>query len=727
MASITLYIRQRKGALIALLLTCLLLACGGGGNNSVDGVNNGGNSGGNNGGGGGNNGGRSSYTVGGTVSGLAPTKTITLRLNNSEQITVTGDGNFQFATELAVGETYRVSPSTVDGQSCSISNSFGTVSANGDVNDISLICSTDIDTAQPVVIRQIDVMQTLSQPANSTYQLLVPNRPATVRAYVNKTGHGTPAAVSLKVNNGSPVAMSCPATLPLDTGSTDTIYTPYDLTISCNVSLTAAQVRRGMTLTVTSGDVIKSVAPAVNSKSVINVVVVPLVIDKQTADSSLAEMAKLKGKLLNILPFSDINLTVRSAYTPSAKATVNLLGAYDWNDVLNEISTLRSTEAPTKFYYGLAPLNCTALKNIRSLTVGMGIIGRGYGPTSAMGFDSALDRCDNWGFSWQTMAHELGHTLSLQHAPCPSGGDAPKGIDPYFTDGNLWPGASTAKLSPAAIGVVVDSLASLLYKADGVWSIIDPTTSGETGVTNLGTDLMAYCGGEWLSEYSYNKIAQYIRDNSAATTTTPVASAQVVSAQTPQIRISGAIDGNGQVRLNPVLAVSGLPPSRLSGDHVLRIVTANGQTRQYAFMPDEVADAPAPLWHFALTVPDAGEIASIAVMKNGRALPLNRPQAPPAAASRQQIYANGAPSAALPPAGTAHLTETNGRVGVEWNATTHPWLTLTHVAANGQRTVLAVQASGGSLSLPLDGVAAGGQWELSLSDGLSARRQVIAR
>ena len=83
-----------------------------------------------------------SYTVGGSVTGSSGP--VVLKNNGGDQITVNAAGSFSFPTSVASGNTYSVTVATPpSGQTCTVSNGSGTV-ANGNVNDISVNCSTSV-------------------------------------------------------------------------------------------------------------------------------------------------------------------------------------------------------------------------------------------------------------------------------------------------------------------------------------------------------------------------------------------------------------------------------------------------------------------------------------------------------------------------------------------------------------------------------------------------------
>ncbi len=79
------------------------------------------------------------YTIGGTVSGLSGT--VVLQDNNADNLTVSANGNFVFATPVASGSAYAVTVLTQPaGQTCSVSAGAGMVSGHN-VTNVTLVCS----------------------------------------------------------------------------------------------------------------------------------------------------------------------------------------------------------------------------------------------------------------------------------------------------------------------------------------------------------------------------------------------------------------------------------------------------------------------------------------------------------------------------------------------------------------------------------------------------------
>ena len=89
----------------------------------------------------------SSFTVGGTVSGLLGTGLV-LQVNGGNDLPILADGAFTFATPIPSGATYAVTVRTkpsAPAQICSVSGGSGRVGA-GNVDTVSVVCSVDAHT-----------------------------------------------------------------------------------------------------------------------------------------------------------------------------------------------------------------------------------------------------------------------------------------------------------------------------------------------------------------------------------------------------------------------------------------------------------------------------------------------------------------------------------------------------------------------------------------------------
>ncbi|AFM12837.1 beta strand repeat-containing protein [Turneriella parva] len=92
-----------------------------------------------------------SYTVGGSVTGL--TGTLVLQNNGGENRTLTADGSFTFAASLASGSAYDVTALTNPAsQVCSVANNGGAI-ASANVTNITVQCASDTAWVQDAYLK----------------------------------------------------------------------------------------------------------------------------------------------------------------------------------------------------------------------------------------------------------------------------------------------------------------------------------------------------------------------------------------------------------------------------------------------------------------------------------------------------------------------------------------------------------------------------------------------
>jgi Peptidase M66 len=216
------------------------------------------------------------------------------------------------------------------------------------------------------------------------------------------------------------------------------------------------------------------------------VLLVPIVVNGITPDTSPARIQQYRERLLELYPVPDVNIHVHDAVSyggpPPSKSGAG------WGQLLDFMMQLHAGESSPEnyFYYGV----CTPAQSFDEFCGGACIAGLSTTPASnpsdplgrtgtglgffAQGTDSS---------SLDTMAHELGHTAGLFHAPCMAANS-----DPNYP----YPGGK--------IGVWGWDLSSRQF--------LDP---------NQYADIMGYCKPRWISDFTYDKIFQRIAyANSAA-------------------------------------------------------------------------------------------------------------------------------------------------------------------------------------------------------------------
>ncbi len=140
----------------------------------------------------------STYTVGGTVSGLAGSQSFTLLNNEGDPLTLSANGSFTFATPVAAGSSYMVTVGTQpSAQVCVVTAGVGSaVQAN--VSSVSVACSAGLHLyAADLYRNQVD------QYAIGSDGELTPLSPASAPAQVEPTAIvADPVAYFVYVANG---------------------------------------------------------------------------------------------------------------------------------------------------------------------------------------------------------------------------------------------------------------------------------------------------------------------------------------------------------------------------------------------------------------------------------------------------------------------------------------------------------------------------------------------
>lgn len=180
-----------------------------------------------------------------------------------------------------------------------------------------------------------------------------------------------------------------------------------------------------------------------------DVTFVPIVLNGEPAVVTMNDAEAMLDETLRIHPVASYSIEIRDSYAFDGNTQQG------WIDLLYELSDLRSSDGSDRIYYGVLP---------RSISGGIGGIG-------FIGYPVAHGLEDD-----HIVAHELGHTLSLDHAP----GCGASGSDPNY---------------PYSGGKI------------GTWGY--DVDSGQLVNPGSHYDVMTYCGPSWISDYNYLNVAEH--------------------------------------------------------------------------------------------------------------------------------------------------------------------------------------------------------------------------
>ncbi|MGK5037359.1 hypothetical protein [Janthinobacterium sp. LB3P118] len=550
-------------------------------------------------------------------------------------------------------------------------------------------------TVSAFTLGSIDFAQVLNLNASNTALRLTYGKPAAVRVSVlaSQAGQASPAvtlnATAANGSNLGSISMSGPSVLPT-TKSDDSFNGNFSAVLPAGWILPGVRVR----VTAVGNDgvqVSQEAAPAVASLAKIRLVLVPLSTDDGVAQLPDAEV--IRAALLRVYPYAteNISITTRASLSMPGSSTADSW----WNNALATLDGKRVQEDSGAYYYGFVP------KMSSTRAAGLAYINQrssGNDFTSAIGLDArfnSIASVDPFGNKWPewltTLVHELGHNHSLQHVAC--GGPAGAAADYPYANGDLGP--------------------QPLYNSDYAGSIGQLSKAAYGGTPMK--DVMSYCSGAWFSDYSYARVQQFLEKRGTQVTGSNVLAASMSVAENGYLTISGRITPTG-VALRPAVASSTRVGAAASGSgqaYTLRVLTASGATIDLPFDAVTVADhGGSAMSHFRVSFANPGEISDVQVLANGKALAkLERPV-------RRSKAAND---------GSFEVKQSGGKLVLTWNAQAEPYAAVLHVAADGRKTVVASDLTGGNASVDVSALPAGGRFEVSLSSSLGARLMKVAR
>lgn len=518
-------------------------------------------------------------------------------------------------------------------------------------------------------IANVELGQALLFPSQDSALVLVANR--AVLAKFNVIGSVDPTVKPSGIVRVENAAGQLLQELPLDVPSgalPSSAPLRPSFADSYSVTIPAALVQPGMRLTprMTPAALNEAtLAPRVGGGVTVRLVAIPIQIGATLGQIVDRPDAYLAARM----PVTGVT---REDHAPFMSRAVTQLPttAAQWNTafplILNELDDLHLLENASSrtYYYGFVPKRT------------FGLAGIGYRPgNAALGFDLPSQPL----VVKETMVHEVGHNLSLAHAPC--GG--PAGVDAQYPYANALLGAGNRFIWG--------------YDAEAR-RFIDPTLTDSH-------DLMSYCNGDWFSDYNYRKIQGYLTPaDRALSVNDPQASLDVAQ---ELVMVSGQVRA-GVLTLQPLKPLHGNPRwPDAAGPYLLRITTQQGTIVEYRFATKEIDHLP-DQQRFGFTIPHPGAIAKLDVLLNGQVMMAKELR-------KRALTATGeAPTVPL------QASEQAGVLHVSWDAAHHPYLSVTHIGM--KRSVLALELSGGSAALPLGALPAGGRFEFGLSDGLNSER-----
>ena len=218
----------------------------------------------------------------------------------------------------------------------------------------------------------------------------------------------------------------------------------------------------------------------------------------------------LSNDVWNLYPVDNVNISFHSPKTYYG----NLYNGDNWINILNTITDMKQSEgAPdSQIWYGLLPVEDES----GDTWFNRGVIGLAWiGYRVSIGLADYSDYGLDGGI---TAAHEFGHNLGREHAPCGNPADP----DPYYP----YPGG--------IIGQYGFNLNQLTVIPDNY------------------KDIMSYCSPEWVSDYTYQGLY-----NDQSTHGGSMPQGELVES----IFVRASLDHDGQAKLEPFYEFIGQPTS----------------------------------------------------------------------------------------------------------------------------------------------------------------------
>ncbi|AUW07457.1 Ig-like domain-containing protein [Vibrio campbellii] len=549
----------------------------------------------------------------------------------------------------------------------SVGESTITVTANPDNygEQASTSYKVIVDESTHYIMNKMDFGQQLLLPQNNEHQVITAGVEFLVRGFpvaLDISNTKKPNLTFIAEVDGiiREYQVFCPEQLPLSI-SDDTNYTLSD---SCYAYIQPDAVSKGGSYYFKDldSDAKFFISPSINKPSHLKLVIVPLVVNEVAP--IIPDLELIKARILETMPIKSVDISIRAPYVYSEPMATHDLGAF-----LSTVNNIRQREDNSGTHY------------MGILTGVCGVNGLAY----IGSWHSAVikdERCGGVNAINVSLIHELGHNLSLKHAPC--GGAS--GADSFWTkDPQPWVGARNGAMSDAPI---------FSLKAQ---EILIP------GSLTTKADIMGYCGGWHFSEYNHRKMALYIENNDVYNIKPDIGMVRSNSKNLVTI-VSGKIV-NGVVYFDPTsVSTSTRPQEIYQGEYEL-IVSSD-----YRYKFDVVKDSNEDILHFNVEIPYTETISSLAIEKNSISYgtKVNVYQ-------RHQMLVN------------AEVNVSAGHLFVKWDNTDYPWLTAMISNESGSNMLLEEKNTRGYLDAEIPKYFDDNVVTLIFSNGLDTNIQQYCR
>lgn len=631
------------------------------------------------------------YIVNATTFDLNEVGAYTLSVTTISNATPVGITVAPAALSLVSGQQQQLTATITGSTNAAVtwqtsSTAIATVTTGGLVRAVTPGSATITAQSAADPSRSVTIAVTVTQPSTGTANLdiaamyiiqsvqqldgsvkLVANRDAVARVFVrgSRTGIGT-VALRLRFFQGATLLQTMQAnvtpTLTVDEGC-----------CTADIAIPGSLIRAGVSV-LADVDPLNAIAesnetdnnfPLSGTAQALNVVTVPdlnvrlVPIRQNRAGTVGVATQSVMNTLRSVWPLNTVNVTARTALSIDYGLVSTSFD--EWGYLVRDLELARRAEGATSYYYGLVRVSYTS-----------GVLGLAGGipALSAVGVDEA----SSFGAAEAklTLAHELGHTFGLRHAPC--GGAA--GPDPAFPYADGRAGA---------------------YGMD--------IASGNIVKTPNGTDIMGYCSNQWVSVYNYRNVLDLRARNPN--------NLQAIAA-VPVLLISGSVTADA-AHIDGSFALTASPTKNdLAGRFMLEGLDAYGRVLfAQQFSPFVVSDGRPDDEAFVLALPVTDKMKATVAQLVVREVNGDRH----AMRMKNAVASIGSES------GTAvSVRGASGSWSLQWSTTQTPMVLVRNAAGE----VIGIGRTGAlDMSQFARATNGAGDVELLLTDGVTSVRRTV--